>query len=64
MAASASARGLAAYIYAAAGAGESSTDLAWDGQTMIYENGELLAESDRFPRGAARDRPADRRRGG
>ncbi|MCB0928357.1 MAG: NAD(+) synthase [Mycobacterium sp.] len=54
MAASASARGLAAYIYAAAGAGESSTDLAWDGQTMIYENGELLAESDRFPRGAAR----------
>ncbi|MCV7191523.1 NAD(+) synthase [Mycolicibacterium brumae] len=54
MVASASSRGLAAYVYAAAGDGESSTDLAWDGQTMIYENGELLAESDRFPRGGAR----------
>jgi predicted amidohydrolase len=29
--------------------GESTTDLSWDGQTMIYENGELLAETDRFP---------------
>ena len=46
---SASARCLAAYLYAAAGAGESSTDLAWDGQTMIYENGVLLAETERFP---------------
>ncbi|MEU4617061.1 NAD(+) synthase [Streptomyces umbrinus] len=45
----ASARCLAAYVYAAAGLGESSTDLSWDGQTMIYENGELLAETDRFP---------------
>ena len=44
-----SARCLAAYAYAAAGAGESSTDLSWDGQTMIYENGVLLAESERFP---------------
>lgn len=42
---------LAAYAYAAAGQGESSTDLAWDGQTMIWENGELLAETDRFPDG-------------
>jgi NAD+ synthase (glutamine-hydrolysing) len=41
-------RCLAAYIYAAAGAGESTTDLAWDGQTSIYENGVLLAESERF----------------
>lgn len=49
--ASASSRYLAAYVYAAAGEGESSTDLAWDGQTMIYENGTLLAESERFPRG-------------
>ncbi|MBO0878585.1 MAG: NAD(+) synthase, partial [Pseudonocardia sp.] len=46
---SASARCLAAYVYAAAGPGESTTDLSWDGQTMIYENGALLAESDRFP---------------
>jgi NAD+ synthase (glutamine-hydrolysing) len=42
-------RCLAAYLYAAAGAGESTTDLAWDGQTSIFENGEVLAESDRFP---------------
>ena len=51
LARSASARCLAAYVYAAAGEGESSTDLAWDGQTMIYENGLLLAESERFPKG-------------
>mgnify|MGYP003430014854 FL=1 len=50
LARSASARCLAAYVYAAAGEGESSTDLAWDGQTMIYENGRLLAESERFPK--------------
>ncbi|GGR88427.1 NAD(+) synthase [Streptomyces aureoverticillatus] len=46
---SASARCLAAYVYAAAGEGESTTDLSWDGQTMIYENGVLLAETERFP---------------
>ncbi|MFF9524986.1 NAD(+) synthase [Streptomyces achromogenes] len=46
---SASSRCLAAYVYAAAGLGESTTDLSWDGQTMIYENGVLLAESERFP---------------
>ncbi|ROO85743.1 NAD+ synthase (glutamine-hydrolysing) [Actinocorallia herbida] len=46
---SASSRCVAAYVYAAAGLGESTTDLAWDGQTMIYENGALLAETDRFP---------------
>jgi NAD+ synthase (glutamine-hydrolysing) len=51
LARSASARCLAAYVYAAAGEGESTTDLAWDGQTMIWENGVLLAESERFPRG-------------
>ncbi|MGO4716121.1 NAD(+) synthase [Bradyrhizobium sp. 2TAF24] len=43
-----SARCLAAYVYAAAGAGESTTDLAWDGQTSIFENGVLLAEGERF----------------
>ena len=54
LARSASARCLAGYIYAAAGEGESSTDLAWDGQTMIYENGRLLAQSERFPKGDRR----------
>ncbi|MEV1291446.1 NAD(+) synthase [Pseudonocardia sp. NPDC049635] len=49
---SASARCTAGYVYAAAGEGESTTDVAWDGQTMIYENGALLAESARFPQGA------------
>ena len=43
-----SARCLAAYLYSAAGFGESTTDLAWDGHALIYENGELLAESARF----------------
>jgi NAD+ synthase (glutamine-hydrolysing) len=51
---SASSRCLAAYVYAAAGQGESTTDLAWDGQTMIWENGLLLAESERFPTGERR----------
>ncbi len=54
LARSSSGRCLAAYLYAAAGEGESSTDLAWDGQTMIYENGRLLAESERFPKGERR----------
>jgi NAD+ synthase (glutamine-hydrolysing) len=44
-----SARCLAAYVYAAAGTGESTTDLAWDGQVSIFENGLILAESERFP---------------
>ena len=48
LSASQSARALAAYIYTAAGMGESTTDLAWDGQAMIYENGDLLAEAERF----------------
>ncbi len=43
-----SARCLAAYLYSAAGRGESTTDLAWDGHAMIYENGTLIAESRRF----------------
>ncbi|MDD2677170.1 MAG: NAD(+) synthase [Methylacidiphilaceae bacterium] len=43
-----SARCLAAYLYTAAGWGESTTDLAWDGHGMIYENGSRLAETERF----------------
>jgi NAD+ synthase (glutamine-hydrolysing) len=51
---SASSRCLAAYVYAAAGHGESTTDLSWDGQTTIFENGVLLAETERFPDGDRR----------
>ncbi|MFL6174936.1 MAG: NAD(+) synthase [Marmoricola sp.] len=51
---SASQRCLAAYLYAAAGEGESSTDLSWDGQTMVYECGDLLGETERFPSGSRR----------
>jgi NAD+ synthase (glutamine-hydrolysing) len=54
LARSASSRCLAAYVYSAAGEGESTTDLAWDGQTMIWENGVQLAGSERFPKGARR----------
>ncbi|MDM0014425.1 NAD(+) synthase [Variovorax sp. J22P168] len=43
-----SARCLSAYLYSSAGIGESTTDLAWDGQALIYESGEMLAESERF----------------
>ena len=46
--ASQSARCIAAYAYSAAGAGESTTDLAWDGQAGIFECGEGLAETERF----------------
>ena len=48
--ASQSMRCLAAYVYTAAGPGESTTDLAWDGQASIHELGALLAQSARFPR--------------
>lgn len=51
LARSASMRCNAAYLYAAASEGESSTDLSWDGQTMVYEGGDLLGESERFPAG-------------
>jgi len=40
----------AAYVYSAAGAGESTTDMAWDGQSVINEMGEELAASTRFCR--------------
>jgi NAD+ synthase (glutamine-hydrolysing) len=49
-----SSRCLAAYVYAAAGEGESTTDLSWDGQTVVYENGVLLDETERFPIGDRR----------
>ena len=48
------ARCLCAYVYAAAGEGESTTDLAWDGQVSVFENGVVLAQSDRFPTGPVR----------
>ena len=43
-----SARCIAAYLFSASGPGESTTDLAWDGHAMAWENGTLLAESRRF----------------
>jgi NAD+ synthase (glutamine-hydrolysing) len=43
-----SARTISAYLYTAAGLGESTTDVAWDGQALIYENGQMLAEAERF----------------
>ncbi|MGI8590666.1 MAG: NAD(+) synthase [Nakamurella sp.] len=46
-----SVRCLGAYLYAAAGQGESTTDLSWDGQTSIFENGLALAQGERFAAG-------------
>lgn len=46
-----SSRNLSAYIYAAAGQGESTTDLAWDGQAFVYDNGVLLGSTERFGEG-------------
>jgi NAD+ synthase (glutamine-hydrolysing) len=43
-------RGKCAYLYVAAGPGESSTDLAFDADAFVCENGALLAESVRFSR--------------
>ncbi len=48
LAASQSARAACAYIYSAAGPGESTTEVAWDGQGLIHELGEQIAESERF----------------
>jgi NAD+ synthase (glutamine-hydrolysing) len=44
-----SAKCVAAYLYSGAGPGESTTDLAWDGHALIYENGDLLQEGERYP---------------
>lgn len=46
--ASQSAKCICAYLYSASGPGESTTDMAWDGYAVIYENNDLLAESRRF----------------
>jgi NAD+ synthase (glutamine-hydrolysing) len=43
-----SGRCVSAYLYCAAGSGESTTDLAWDGHGMIYENATKVAETQRF----------------
>ena len=43
-----SARCLAGYVYASCGFGESTTDLVFSGSALIAENGNILAESDRF----------------
>lgn len=45
---SSAARAIAAYVYSASGHGESTTDLAWDGQGVIYEMSQLLAQTERF----------------
>lgn len=43
-----SGRCVAAYLYSAAGQGESTTDLAWDGEASIFEAGALIASAPRF----------------
>ena len=50
--ASQSSRTSAAYAYSAAGPGESTTDLAWDGHAAIFECGDRLAETERFSTGS------------
>ena len=52
---------LAAYVYSAAGAGESTTDMAWDGHGLVCENGSLLAQTGRFASGAQLLHDADQR---
>ncbi|GAB3678783.1 NAD(+) synthase [Angustibacter aerolatus] len=56
---SASARCIAAYVYAAAGDGESTNDLAWDGQTLVHENGVPLDAAERFVEGGGARAVAD-----
>ncbi|MEG8043164.1 NAD(+) synthase [Sphingomonas sp. LR59] len=48
LAAAQSARAVCTYVYSAAGPGESTTEVAWDGQGLIHELGEQIAESARF----------------
>jgi len=43
-----SARNLAVQLYSAAGFGESTSDLAWDGQGLVAERGILIGETERF----------------
>ena len=48
LSASQSSRAMAAYVFTASGWGESTTDLAWDGQAMIHELGARIAQGERF----------------
>ena len=48
---SSSAKNLAVQLYSAAGFGESTADLAWDGQGLIAERGEIVAATERFSLG-------------
>ena len=43
-----SARCYAGYVYASSGFGESTTDVVFGGDAFIFENGEMLAASERF----------------
>ena len=43
-----SARTLSGYVYASCGFGESTQDVVYGGNVMIFENGKVLAEGDRF----------------
>lgn len=49
LAAATSRRGICAYVHAAAGNGESSSDAAWEGRTFIFQDGSKLAETEPFP---------------
>ena len=42
------AKNLAVQLYSAAGFGESTADLAWDGHGLVADRGELVAETERF----------------
>ena len=43
-----SARTMSAYVYSSCGFGESTQDVVYGGNAMIFENGRLLAEGERF----------------
>ena len=43
-----SAKTISAYVYSSCGINESSTDILFSGSSMIYENGSLLKENNRF----------------
>jgi len=50
---SSSARNLAVQLYTAAGFGESTADLAWDGHGLVADRGQLVAETARFVLGGS-----------
>ena len=45
---STSARALSGYVYASSGFGESTQDAVYGGNALIYENGKLIVQSERF----------------